>query len=1042
MAQARIVQPQVAASSITTTQNSTDIDKKSDKKKKAASSTQSNTSAQNGSVTESNGSAINGQAVSDIVVTAQRQALENATQMKRNSSTISDSVVLDEAGKVPSTSLLEILQRVPGLTMNRVRSGNQGSPDGFTFEGSGIQIRGLTGTKTLLNGREIFSANGGSGLNYADIGPELLRAVTVYKASRADLIAGGIAGTVNLQTFMPFDVQGTQISGSVSTSYGDFSKSDEPSASLRASTRFHTGLGEIGLLADVAYSKIKSYDSSLLVQPYYPTTYNGEQVYAPGGFYESNDQFERTRKGLYLAVQWRPASNLEFYHTTFISRWDSNRNTQYVIISQPAIGVTQDSTFDNGVFTSGGIVNGTSLASGLTPSSNASYTPSYSQTSDFSQGFKWSPGRFQLTGSYQHTTAKSGTSKWGLSVNNPTVEQANLDLTGSVPSVMFDGTYTPNAANTTLSNFNWLTMASRGHQDSYQLDATYDLGDGFFRKAAVGARYATRQETDTFVGTWWSATARGWNGVPQPNVATAPEGDFELNNFSNFFNGQAQAVGSFYVPTSQVLRGDQFNRVVNTYAACAPDLYYQCSDPTASTYLYGNPADPSFGLQPSYVTTKPKTTAAYAMVGFKNDSASPLLNFSGNIGARWVRYETESEGNYIFNGTTLFYKNTADAAASLAMMGGAAGYQAWVDAHPGENPPLSYTSNNYSTNRAGRFAKDYFLPAFNIKFQPSKSVVLRYALTETMTPPYYSDIRAQGSASVSTISNPYANDADGTSGLPAIFAGYTFTSGNPQLQPETSLNNDISIEWYPHKGTTLHLALFHKTIKHAIIFNKFAQQASSFFATADQPTSTPTDGGSAVFIDGPVTGNLNVNATNNSYIKGFELGGRTYFDMLPGFLKGFGIDANVTYVDGKSPDALALDMNGSPLNVPLIGLSKWSYSTTLLYDLNKISARVSWSWRSRYLATTSDSSTSGTYTYPSTATTQTSFGLPVYAAASGRLDASIGYQYSKHLNVRINLANITNSHQKTEMEILPGRYVQRGVFVTDRRLGVSLGFSF
>ncbi|MBR0552808.1 TonB-dependent receptor [Stakelama marina] len=977
----------------------------------------------------------------EIVVTGQRAALENAAQMKRNSDTISDSIVLDEAGKVPSTSLLEVLERSPGVTMNRIRAGDQGSPDGYTFEGSGIQVRGLTGTKTLLNGREIFSASGGTGLSYSDIGPELLRTVTIYKASRADLIAGGIAGTVDLRTYMPFDVKGTQVSGSISGSYGDFSDSITPSASLRASTRFDTGIGEFGILVDAAYSKIKSYDSNILVQPYFASVYNGDRVYAPGGFSETDDQFERTRKGLYVAAQWQPTPELQIYHTTFISKWDSNRDTQLVILSQPAVGAADGSTFDNGVFQSGGIINATSPGNGIVPNSNASYTPSHSKTSDFSTGFKYNSGAFHLDGSYQHTVANSGSSKYSLTLGNAAVTQVNMsNLNTPRPDIAFATPFEPDPATAQASNVAWLTMPHEGHQDTLTLDASYDLGDGFFRKVAVGGRYANRKETDDFVGTWWSPTGRGWNGVPRANAGSAPEGDFQLEQFSDFFKGDLQPVGQFYVPTSQVLRGDQFDRVMNTYAACGPDLYYQCSNPASSTYLYGNPADPSFGLQPSHVVTRPKTAAIYALLGFKNESATPMLNFSGNIGVRWVHYDVNSQGNYIFAGNTTFYRNAQDAQKSLAAIGGIDNLSAWQDAHPGQDLPYTYTSNNYAADRTGGLVKDYFLPSFNIKFEPQDGFIIRYALTETMTPPSYQDIRAQGTASVQTSPNPYA-PADGSSGLPGIFNGYGLTTGNPFLEPQLSLNNDISIEWYPHRGTSVYLSLFHKRVKHQLIFNNFGAAAGQFFAPADQPTSTPADGGAAVFIPGNVAGKQNVNADQNTYIKGASLGGRTYFDMLPGLLSGFGIDANVTYIDGNSPDALALDMNGDPLHVPLIGLSKWAYSATLLYDKNKISARVSWTWRDRYLATTSDSSTSGTYTDPQTQQDIT-YGLPVYAAASGRLDASIGYEFSDHLNMRLNVANITNTDQRTEMEILPNRYVQRGVFVTDRRVSLNLGFSF
>ena len=68
--------------------------------------------------------------------------------------------------------------------------------------------------------------------------------------------------------------------------------------------------------------------------------------------------------------------------------------------------------------------------------------------------------------------------------------------------------------------------------------------------------------------------------------------------------------------------------------------------------------------------------------------------------------------------------------------------------------------------------------------------------------------------------------------------------------------------------------------------------------------------------------------------------------------------------------------------------------------------------------------------------------MPVYGAAAGRLDGSIGYQFNKHFNMQLNVANITNTDQRTEMEILKDRFVQRGVFVTDRRISLNAGFNF
>ncbi|NVK54020.1 MAG: TonB-dependent receptor [Alteromonadaceae bacterium] len=982
-----------------------------------------------------------------IAVTGQRQSLESAIDLKRNADTIGDSIVLDEANKIPSTSLLEILERAPGVTMNRVRAGAEGSPDGYSFEGSGIQVRGLTKSKTLINGREVFSANGGSGLNWADVGPELLKAVTVYKASRADLIEGGVAGTVDLQTRKPFDFEGFKADASVTADYGDFSEKLTPAVSGMVSNRWDTDKGEFGVLVNLAYSKIASHDSNVIRPPYLATEYNGERVYAPAGLRLTEDQFERERTGYYAALQWKPSENLEFFHTTFISERESNRNSQIMTIEPGApVGVLDGATFDDDIFVSGAI-SSANLTSGLPVAMNSSYTPGYSKTTDHSFGFDYQSDYWDLSGSYQYVKAESRSGKYSLGgavINN--IIETSLDFSGNLPTVSFGNPLSTDPADAGMSRINWLDMENEGDAHAFQLDGNYYLDHDFFKKVAVGARIADREESDSFVGTWWSATGRNWNGVPRAFVDTAPEGDFYLEEFSDFFKGEVEVPGAVWIGTDQVNSADQFERVYNTYTACGPDLYYQCSDPEVSTYLYGNPPNRSFDQMPSFYQTKHKTQSLYAMVGFESLGDSPWMNFTGNVGVRWVNYDIESMGNFAFNGGARYYANMADAEASVEAMGGLDNVAAWQAANEGEQPPLTRESVGFETDRAGELTKDYFLPSFNIKFEPAESWILRYAFTKTLTPPRYPDIRAQGVASVQTTENTINQELetlypDQDVQIPALFAGYSNTSGNPFLEPEISLNHDVSVEWYPQKGTSVHLSLFHKTIENYITFNNFSVPGDEYFTEGRYPQTVLVGDDDGVYLDGPVQSRTNFNADADTIIQGFELGGRTYFDNLPDWLSGFGVDANVTYIDNESPDAFALDINGDELSVPVIGLSEWSYSATLLYDKGDLSARLAYNWRDRYLTTTNDSSTTMVYTDPFTGN-DIQTGLPVYAAEIGRFDASVSYRFTDNLNVSFNVQNLTDEEQSTEMEILEDRYVERAVFIADRRFSLRVGFNF
>ena len=127
--------------------------------------------------------------------------------------------------------------------------------------------------------------------------------------------------------------------------------------------------------------------------------------------------------------------------------------------------------------------------------------------------------------------------------------------------------------------------------------------------------------------------------------------------------------------------------------------------------------------------------------------------------------------------------------------------------------------------------------------------------------------------------------------------------------------------------------------------------------------------------------------------------------------------------------------------LPLPGMSKLNYNATMLYDWDKFSARLSWQWRDRYLITTNDSSTTSSYSIPGSAD-PIQYSLPVYGAADGRLDGSIAYQFTENVSLKFNVANITDEITEAEMEVLPGKFVTRSHFISDRRYSLDLGIRF
>lgn len=190
----------------------------------------------------------------EVIVTGTRANLQNAQDIKREADTFVDSISAEDIGSLPDRSVLEAMQRMPGVSIERFAGPDD--PDHFSVEGSGAVVRGMTATRSEFNGRDSFSASSGRGLSFQDVSPELMGGVDVYKNQTADMIEGGIGGTVSLRTRKPFDSDDRVIAISGDASYGDLAQEWTPTISGLFSDRWETSAGEFGLLVNYARSEL------------------------------------------------------------------------------------------------------------------------------------------------------------------------------------------------------------------------------------------------------------------------------------------------------------------------------------------------------------------------------------------------------------------------------------------------------------------------------------------------------------------------------------------------------------------------------------------------------------------------------------------------------------------------------------------------------------------------------------------------------------------------------------------------------------------
>ncbi len=264
-----------------------------------------------------------------IVVAGVRAALKSAQEIKRNADTIVDSITATDIGAFPDKSVAEALQRVAGITVNRFAA--TGDTAHFSAEPSGVIVRGLPQVRSEFNGRDSFSANSSRGLGWGDVSPELMAGVDTYKNQTAELIEGGIAGSINLRTRLPFDSPGQVIALSVDGSYGDLAEEVTPDISGIYSNRWDMGgAGEIGFMANAAYSKISTNSEGIQYgrMGVFENVFQADGLnYIPSSVSMRDNLYERTRKGASLALQYQnPSSSvvstLQFNHSGYQNDWE------------------------------------------------------------------------------------------------------------------------------------------------------------------------------------------------------------------------------------------------------------------------------------------------------------------------------------------------------------------------------------------------------------------------------------------------------------------------------------------------------------------------------------------------------------------------------------------------------------------------------------------------------------------------------------------------------------------------------------------------
>ncbi len=905
---------------------------------------------------QGNGSASLGD---DIVVTGVRASLSSAQAIKRNSDQIVDSIVAEDIGKLPDRNVAEALQRITGVQIQRSFG-----------EGSQVAIRGLSQVRTEINGRDVFTANGGRNLSLEDVPSELLAGVDVYKNPSAEQIEGGLGGLINLRTRKPFDFDGFKASVSASSNYYDLYSTTKPQANLLLSDRWQTGVGEFGLLVDLAYQQTAFRQDQISSQPFYllnesvnATTglpnspgdvataaglgRTGTPTYLSHGVGIGEYLGDRRRLGIDVAMQWKPTERLlltgEYIRSDFKFKYGDYSYFAYTGDNPITPDFTKPFTFDkDGNFTSGTFVD-------VPTNANTSLETRHSVTSDYSLNAKWNPtDQLTVNADVQYVRGVTDGTRSIVILGSTAERLYETTGRGVVPSFQIfpDG----NAANgngSTTDPANYASGAgyldhiehSVGTEKAGRLDLTYKFDGGLLKSISGGVRYTDRSAVT-------DSSGYAYYGLTRPLASEL----YEVRPFAgSVYRGyQGVPAGAVFFSRDTVLDYDA------TRAALAP--YVDASQTQA--LLNG------VGYLPSDRNTQSeKTYTAYGVAKFGvADFAVPI---DGNIGLRVVKTKVGTSG---FESRSAAVQTGTDTTTGLPVFG---------------NGPVAFVPVNVDSN----YTK--FLPSLNLTFHFTDRLQLRLAASKGLTRPDFSQLNP----------NIAINEYVATGGQ------RTASSGNANLRPLTAKQLDASLEFYVSKSTSFYGAGFYKKVD-GFIANITAPENYTFGAnTYTYQVTRPLNG-------------------DNGTIKGFEVGGNTFFDFLPGWLSGFGTQANFTFVDSKAPSPGARDTSGNQLQVPLEKLSKYSYNLIGFYDRGALAARVAYNWRSKFVDTTAGNGSGN---------------LPIFNDARGQLDASVTYTVAPHFALTVDGTNLTDTENRTYYG-LPSR--PQSSVLNDRRISVTARLTY
>ncbi len=903
--------------------------------------------------------------LSEVVVTGIRASAVKAIEIKRNNPQLIDTIVSEDIGKFPDNNIVESLQRMPGIQVTDYGRGNI----------TGVTIRGLPDATTTLNGRNIFTASGLS-LSLQDVPASLLKEVDVMKTRSAALIETGMAGVLDIQTFRPFDFPGQRISVAAKGTYMEQAKKSDPNVSALYSNRWKVGAeGKFGALLNVSYLTTTYRDQNANPGAEVPFT-NGLQTafdvvpYARifGGWPAGLIQGLPTAPNSTLPVGAGGAAVPYVLSRDAIFFSDSKGKT-----TRPAANLSlQFAPNKNSEYTFEAFFLGyrnhnfNNLLFSFVDWWGAPSAATYDVT--LYPGTNIVQRRGYIGDVYDFTSGDHSDGK---------TDSFQYSLAGKwqvTPDFKLNSELVYQDSKFTASNF--FIRAERNVRNDVSVN--FNAGDGLpaFRYLDIASTPTVNESNVADPATWRLIHMWDQGFKNKGNAATlTEEGNLLLNwdlvkklKFGVRVDDRKASEASRFAEGDPIVGGTSLASLNNTFPGIVA---------INSNFFDGRAAIPS-----TWAAINGDYTFGH------EDAIRRLYNFTPT--SYWKLKETFD----IDEVTTAGYVQADEIRTEIG------GHK--LTGQAGVRFVTIKTTMNFTDPAAGSYNRtsgnagvSKFLPSLALNYGITDKFIARLGYGETIRRPGFNDL------------NPLIRYTRDVTNI-----GYgTASGGNPDLKPTTSKNYDLAFEYYFDEGTMFNVSFFKKKIDGLVV--------SSYRRVTYTDSVGPYD----YILNAPQ------NASNGN-LEGVEIGARYFPKSLPGFLQGFGMEGNYTHLK-SSQDVPLYNSAGQVtglLNTEFFLVSPDSYSATLAYERSRLSARVSYSWRSAF----HHHNEAALFANP----------LYVYNSDERSLNAQVSYMIAKNFTIDIEATNLTNDIQHSYYGKNGATFNNFNNWIVGRTFSVGARYSF